>query len=200
MTRGSGQIMSGDEFEGEPLRVEDDWEEFRYDDPDPIGVEELKSLDLAQMPEDLVVRVMDNYFPDTTMGRVRFPFVTGLNQDSRRVFGERSNRCRSRKVRLRRRANCFKPSANVDLGMGFSAEVASSRGIRSFRLPLENTELGITALNHKPVVRAISDPSADFASEFLKRCHAVALAWRQVFHFRVREVLMSHTGRDIPSS
>src|SRR5258708_11799427 len=63
------RVMSEDEFEDRSLPVEDEWEEFRYEDADPIGIEELKSLDLAQMPEDVAVRVMDNYFPDTTIVR-----------------------------------------------------------------------------------------------------------------------------------
>src|SRR3984885_5668117 len=69
MDQESIEIMSGDEFEDELLPVEDGWEEFRDEDAEPIGIEQLKSLDLAQMPEDVAVRVMDNYFPDTTIAR-----------------------------------------------------------------------------------------------------------------------------------
>ena len=56
-----------DEYEAEA--VEDGWEDFRYDDTDPIGIEELSRLDLAAMPEDVSIHVMDNYFPDTTISR-----------------------------------------------------------------------------------------------------------------------------------
>jgi hypothetical protein len=59
--------MSEAEFEDEPLPVEDGWEGFRDEDTEPVGIEQLKSLDLAHMPEDVAVRVMDNYFPDTTI-------------------------------------------------------------------------------------------------------------------------------------
>ena len=36
---------------------------------DPIGVEELKQINLQCMPEDICVRVMDDYFPETTVKR-----------------------------------------------------------------------------------------------------------------------------------
>jgi hypothetical protein len=47
----------------------DDWEEFRDEDGEPINIEALKALDLASMPDDVAVRVMDNYFPDTAIHR-----------------------------------------------------------------------------------------------------------------------------------
>lgn len=56
-----------EEYEAEV--VKDGWEDFRYDDTDPIGTEELSRLDLAAMPEDVSIHVMDNYFPDTTISR-----------------------------------------------------------------------------------------------------------------------------------
>jgi len=64
--------MSSDDHEGsndDAAAVPDEWEEFRDDDGDPIGIDELKRLNLQQMPEDVSVRVMDNYFPDTTITR-----------------------------------------------------------------------------------------------------------------------------------
>jgi len=51
------------------IRKPDEWEEFRNEDTDPIGIDELKRLNLATMPEDVIVRVMDNYFPETTIWR-----------------------------------------------------------------------------------------------------------------------------------
>jgi hypothetical protein len=61
--------MSEDEFENGPLPVEDEWKGFRDEDAEPMGIEQLKSLDLAHMPDDVALRVMDNYFPDTTITR-----------------------------------------------------------------------------------------------------------------------------------
>lgn len=54
-----------EEFDDEP----DEWEDFRGDDSEPIGIEELARLDLAAMPEDIAIHVLDNYFPDTTISR-----------------------------------------------------------------------------------------------------------------------------------
>lgn len=70
----------GSEFEGELTPPDDDWEEFRYDDGDPIGIEELKSLDLAHMPEDVIVRVIDNYFPDTAIRREGETLICGIEE------------------------------------------------------------------------------------------------------------------------
>ncbi len=50
-------------------RPADEWQEFRDDDGEPIGLEELKRLDPEHLPEDIRVSVMDNYFPDTTIWR-----------------------------------------------------------------------------------------------------------------------------------
>jgi hypothetical protein len=56
--------------------------------------------------------------------------------------------------------------------MGFSAEVASSVDTGRVRIPFEDTEFRIAALNYEPVIWVVADPSADFASEFLKKGHA----------------------------
>jgi hypothetical protein len=47
----------------------DEWKEFRDGDGDPISTEELKRLNLKEMPEDVSVSVLDNYFPETTISR-----------------------------------------------------------------------------------------------------------------------------------
>lgn len=53
----------------EPIDPEDDWEDFRGDDIDPICIEELRHLDLSKMPEDVHVWIIDDYFPETTIWR-----------------------------------------------------------------------------------------------------------------------------------
>ena len=47
----------------------DEWEDFRAEDGEPIGTEELTHLDLVNMPEGIHVWVMDNYFPETVIWR-----------------------------------------------------------------------------------------------------------------------------------
>ena len=43
--------------------------DFREEESDPIGVEELKRLNLQAMPEGIHIWIMDNYFPETTVSR-----------------------------------------------------------------------------------------------------------------------------------
>ena len=60
-----------DDFDDEDIPdVGDGWDEFRYEDQDPIRLSELAALDLAKMPEDVLIRVMDDYFPDAAITRV----------------------------------------------------------------------------------------------------------------------------------
>jgi hypothetical protein len=101
-----------------------------------------------------------------------------------RKFGGESNYSaitrvvrRSRELRLRGRANRLEPAANVDLRMGFSAEMAGSGCVRRIAIPLEHGEIGITALDHEPVIWVIRDPATNFASELLQGCHAMHLDW-----------------------
>src|SRR5713101_3631394 len=58
-----------DEFERESEDTLGEWEEFRDEDSEPIGIEELKSLKFNNLPEDVLIRVMDSYFPDTAIKR-----------------------------------------------------------------------------------------------------------------------------------
>jgi hypothetical protein len=63
--------MSSDDeqLDDEAAAAADEWEEFRDGDRDPIDIQELKRLNLSEMPEDVSVLVMDNYFPETTVSR-----------------------------------------------------------------------------------------------------------------------------------
>jgi hypothetical protein len=47
----------------------DEWDAFRDDDGDFIGLEKLKRLDLQVMPDDVQIQVLDDYFPETTLWR-----------------------------------------------------------------------------------------------------------------------------------
>jgi hypothetical protein len=58
-----------DEFKDDTAEAADEWEEFRGEDGEPIGIEELKRLNLLDMPEDIRIWIMDNYFPETTVWR-----------------------------------------------------------------------------------------------------------------------------------
>src|SRR6266481_871985 len=80
-----------------------------------------------------------------------------------------------REVWFRRRTYRVKPSANVHLSVGFPAVVPCAGCICGLRVPFENSELRIAALNHKPVNRIAGYRSTDFTSEFLKRCHEILI-------------------------
>lgn len=58
-----------EESEEETEATTDEWEDFRGDDSEPIRIEELKRLDLENMPEDAHISVLDDYFPETTIWR-----------------------------------------------------------------------------------------------------------------------------------
>lgn len=55
------------------------------------------------------------------------------------------------------------------------AEVASSGSIRCFQIPVENSQLRITALNHEPVIWVSGNSSVAFAPEFLRGGYALHL-------------------------
>lgn len=56
-------------FEDNVTDTEDKWEDFHQEGGEPIGIEELKHLNLADMPEDVSLWIMDNYFPETIVRR-----------------------------------------------------------------------------------------------------------------------------------
>jgi hypothetical protein len=41
----------------------------QFEDSEPLGVKEFSSRSLRDLPEDAAVRVMDSYFPNTTIRR-----------------------------------------------------------------------------------------------------------------------------------
>jgi hypothetical protein len=61
--------MSDEEESDDFEEIGDGWDEFRYDDQDPIGLTDLAALDLTSMPEDVHIHVLDDYFPDSTISR-----------------------------------------------------------------------------------------------------------------------------------
>ena len=49
-----------DDFEDKAPLAAGEWEEFRGEDGDPIGIEELNRLNLQDMPEDIRIWLMDD--------------------------------------------------------------------------------------------------------------------------------------------
>src|SRR5260221_4519367 len=58
----------------------DEWEEFRSDDGDPIRLEELSRLNLENLPEDVHISLMDDYFPESTIWRKRDDLVCEIQE------------------------------------------------------------------------------------------------------------------------
>jgi hypothetical protein len=62
--------MSSDETDDEEDDIPFDlWDEFRIDDREPISIAELEKVPMSEMPDDIHVWVMDDYFPETTISR-----------------------------------------------------------------------------------------------------------------------------------
>ena len=76
---------------------------------------------------------------------------------------------------FRRHANGLKPAADIHLGVGFAAEMAGGGAIGGGQVPLDDRELLISALNHKPADRIVTDDPANFALEFLQTRHAFSV-------------------------
>lgn len=57
----------------------DEWDEFR-EDGDFTSLEQLRQLDLQAMPEDVQIRLLDDYFPETTLWREDESFVCEIQE------------------------------------------------------------------------------------------------------------------------
>ena len=71
--------------------------------------------------------------------------------------------------RLRRRADRFEPAADVDLGMRFAAEMSSRGAVGGRLLPAQDSELFVSALDHKPVHGIVADDAANLTLKLAKR-------------------------------
>ncbi len=72
----------------------------------------------------------------------------------------------------------FKPAADIHLGVGFATEMASSGAAGGGQIPLDDRELLIAALDHKPMDRILTDGPANLALEFLQTRHALSVERR----------------------
>jgi hypothetical protein len=75
------------------------------------------------------------------------------------------------KARLGRRADGFKPTTDIHLGMGFTAVMPGSRSIGRRGLPSVQRHPGIVTVNYKPVQGGRAHDSAHFTSVLLQGCH-----------------------------
>ena len=71
----------------------------------------------------------------------------------------------------RRRADGFKPTADIDLGVRLATEMAGGGTIGGGQVPLDYRELLISALDHIPMNGIVTDDAANLALEFLQTGH-----------------------------
>jgi hypothetical protein len=74
-----------------------------------------------------------------------------------------------------RHANGFKPAADKHLGVGFATEMPGGGATGGSHIPLDDRELLISALDHKPMDRILTDDPANLALEFLQIRHAFSV-------------------------
>jgi hypothetical protein len=74
-----------------------------------------------------------------------------------------------------RPAHGFKPAADIYLGMGFAAEMPRGWAASGSQVPLNDRELLISTLDHKPMDRILTDGPANLALELLQTRHALSV-------------------------
>jgi hypothetical protein len=69
--------------------------------------------------------------------------------------------------RFGRHTQGFKPAADIDLGVGFATEMPGAGAIGGSQIPLDDCKSLISAFDHKPMDRIVTDDPANLALEFL---------------------------------
>jgi hypothetical protein len=72
---------------------------------------------------------------------------------------------------LARETDGFKPAADIDLGVGFATEMTGAWAQGIGQIPLDDRELLISALDHKPMDRVLTSDPANLALEFFHAGH-----------------------------
>lgn len=120
-----------------------------------------------------------------------FGVLTGIRRSAtavrscRPVPGRRSG-LQSLQILLGRHANGFKPSADIYLSVAFTTEMPSGWACGSGQLPLDDCELRIAALDHKPMDRILIHDAANLASKFLQTRHAFSVTLQEIVERRRR--------------
>jgi hypothetical protein len=74
-----------------------------------------------------------------------------------------------------RHAHRFKPAADIHLSVGFATEMPGGWACGGGHIPLDDCELLICALDHKPMDRILTDDPANFALELLQTRYAFSV-------------------------
>lgn len=65
---------------GETASDADPWECYRSEDREPVSIDELVSLDLRAIPEDIAIWAIDDYFPETWISREGQFLICGIQE------------------------------------------------------------------------------------------------------------------------
>ena len=74
-----------------------------------------------------------------------------------------------------RRTDGFKPPADVHLRVRFAAKMPGGGTVGGCQIPPENSKILISALDHEPVARIVTDNPTNFALEFFHTRHAFSV-------------------------
>jgi len=77
--------------------------------------------------------------------------------------------------RFRRRANRFKPAADIHLGVGFATEMTGGGRVGGGQIPLDNRKFLISAFDDKPMDWIVTDDATNLALEFFQTGHAFSV-------------------------
>ena len=74
-----------------------------------------------------------------------------------------------------RRTNGFKPPTDIHLRVRFAAKMPGGGTVGGCQVPPENSKILISALDHEPVARIVTDNPTNFALEFFHTRHAFSV-------------------------
>ena len=69
------------------MELGDGWDEFREEDAEPVGIEIVKKMNLANLPEDVRVWILDDYYPEATVWREDDVLVCEILEHLHQVLG-----------------------------------------------------------------------------------------------------------------
>ena len=151
----------------------------RCQEEESLTVQSWWKLDFSPVPSDyisLAARPAGHLHSQLSCSHDRWS--SAITKGTGRHDSRTSSRSRSRssqEIWPGRRAQRFKPSADVDLSMPFSAEMPCPGGVCGFRVPLDNRQVHIAALNDEPMARILRNRSTNFAAVLPDGCHTRAI-------------------------
>ena len=88
---------------------------------------------------------------------------------------------------LARHTDRFEPATDIDLGVGLATEMPCGGAASGSQVPLNDRELLISTLDHKPMDRVLTHDTANLALEFFQTRHTFSVPARTLFLCRCFE-------------